>query len=73
MYGISLCALRNARDKGNTLITRRRDKKQFRVWWCNSHESCFEARTEKRKQQEMREIERKAKEEDEREKKMKET
>ena len=58
MYGISLGALRNARDKGNTLITRWKDGRQFRVWWGTSHESCFEARRMKIKEQEREEIER---------------
>ena len=47
MYGLSLGALRNARGKGNTLITGRKDKRQFRIWWCTSHDSCFEARRER--------------------------
>ena len=49
--GLSLGALRNARDTGNTLLTRRRDKK-FRVYWGASHDACFQARKEKRRGEE---------------------
>ena len=42
--GLSLHTLRNARDKGNSLLVRRKDKKPFRLSWCTSHELCFEAR-----------------------------
>ena len=69
MYGISLGALRNARDKGNTLITRRKDKRQFRVWWGASHESCFEARRMRMREQEREEIERRDRERKAKEKK----
>ena len=62
MYGISLGALRNARDKGNTLITRRKDGRQFRVWWGTSHESRFEARRMRIKEQEREDIERRDRE-----------
>ena len=44
---LSLHALRNARDKGNRLLVRRKDKKPFRLSWCTSHELCFEARKKK--------------------------
>ena len=50
--GLSLGALRNARDTGNTLLTRRRDKKKFRVYWGASHDACFQARKEKRREEE---------------------
>ena len=44
--GISLNAFRNARDKGNTVIVRRRDKTPFRILWSNIHPKCFEAKKE---------------------------
>ena len=47
--GLSLNALRNARDKGNRLLVRRRDKKQFRITWCTSHDACFKARRERKR------------------------
>ena len=50
--GLSLGALRNARNAGNTLLTRRRDKKKFRVYWRASHDACFQARKEKRREEE---------------------
>ena len=50
--GISLGALRSARDKGNTLLTRRKDKKKFRVFWGTSHNICFQARREREKEKE---------------------
>ena len=50
--GLSLGALRNARDTGNTLLTRRRNKKKFRVYWGASHDACFQARKEKRREEE---------------------
>ena len=44
--GISLNAFRNARDKGNTAIVRRRDKTPFRISWSSIHPKCFEAKKE---------------------------
>ena len=43
---ISQCALRNAREKGNTLIVRRKDKVLFEIDWSDIHPNCFEARKE---------------------------
>ena len=43
---ISLNAFRNARDKGNTVIVRRRDKTPFRISWSSIHPKCFEAKKE---------------------------
>ena len=54
--GLSLGALRNARDTGNTLLTRRRDKKKFRVYWGASNDACFQARKEKRREGEREKI-----------------
>ena len=47
--GISLNTLWNAREKGNTLIVRRRDKAPFEIGWSNIHPNCFEARKEDRR------------------------
>ena len=62
---ISLCSLRNAAEKGNRLIVRRRDKQSFLITWCSSHDACFEFKKEKerleRKQKALEEVE-KAKE-----------
>ena len=46
---ISRCALRNAREKGNTLIIRRKDKVPFEIDWSDIHPNCFEARKEDRR------------------------
>ena len=54
--GLSLNALRNARDKGNRLLVRRRDKKQFRITWCTSHDACFKAWREKEREEERKRI-----------------
>ena len=57
--GISWDALWNAREKGNTLIVRRKDKVPFEISWSNIHPNCFEARKEERRlkerEQELRE------------------
>ena len=50
--GLSLNTLRNARDKGNRLLVRRSDKKQFRITWCTSHDTCFKARREREREEE---------------------
>ena len=57
--GLSLNTLQNARDKGNRLLVIRRDKKPFRISWCTSHDFCFEARRERMRLEEMRELEEK--------------
>ena len=46
--GISLGALRNARDKGNTVV-RRSDKVPFGILWSDTHKRCFEKRKEDRR------------------------
>ena len=57
--GISWDTLWNAREKGNTLIVRRRDNAPFKIGWSNIHPNCFEARKEERRlkerEQELRE------------------
>ena len=45
---ISTRALRNAADKGNPMITRRRDKKKLILSWQAIHEWCFQDRKEER-------------------------
>ena len=45
--GLSPCFLRNAIEKGNRLLIRRKDKQPFKLTWCNSHEGCFKDRKEK--------------------------
>ena len=47
--GISLGALRNARDKGNTVVVRRSDKVPFGILWSDIHKRCFEKRKEDRR------------------------
>ena len=47
--GISLGALRNARDKGNTVLVRRSDKVPFGIFWSDIHKRCFEKRKEDRR------------------------
>ena len=47
--GISLGALRNARDKGNTFVVRRSDKVRFGILWSDVHKRCFEKRKEDRR------------------------
>ena len=54
---VSLNTLWNAREKGNNLITRRKDKVPFRPWWGVNHDSCFEARKERRLEERERRIE----------------
>ena len=43
---ISLNAFRNAKDKGNAVIVRRRGKTPFRISWSSIHPKCFEAKKE---------------------------
>ena len=47
--GISLGALRNARDKGNTVVVRRSDKVPFGILLSDIHKRCFEKRKEDRR------------------------
>ena len=47
--GISLGALRNARDKGNTVVVRRSDKVPFGILWSDIHKICFEKRMKDRR------------------------
>ena len=45
---LSVSSLKNVANKGNVLITRRRDKKRFILSWKNIHERCFQIRKEER-------------------------
>ena len=47
--GISLGALRNARDNMNTVIVRREDKMPFKVLWSTIHKTCFNAKKDREK------------------------
>ena len=46
---ISLGALRNTRDKGNTVVVRRSDEVPFGILWSDIHKRCFEKRKEDRR------------------------
>ena len=39
--GLSVSSLKNAADKGNAIITRRKDKQRFILCWQSIHERCF--------------------------------
>ena len=45
--GLSVSSLKNAVDKGNAMITRRKDKQLFALYWKSIHERCFQIRKEK--------------------------
>ena len=40
--GLSVSSLKNAADKGNAIITRRKDKQRFILCWQSIHERCFQ-------------------------------
>ena len=63
--GLSASSLINAADKGNAIITRRKDKQRFILYWQSIHERCFQIRKEGR----WLEMRRKIREEAERKKK----
>ena len=48
LTGLSVSSLKNAANKGNVLITRRRDKQRFILSWQSIHEICFQIRKEER-------------------------
>ena len=48
LTGLSVSSLKNAANKGNVLITRRRDKQRFILSWQSIHERCFQIRKEER-------------------------
>ena len=48
LAGLLVSSLKNAANKGNVLITRRRDKQRFVLSWQSIHERCFQIRKEER-------------------------
>ena len=48
LTGLSVSSLKNAANKGNILITRRRDKQKFILSWQSIHKRCFQIRKEQR-------------------------
>ena len=46
--GLSVSSLKNAADKGNAIITRRKDKQRFILCWQSIYERCFQIRKEER-------------------------
>ena len=46
--GLSVSSLKNAADKGNAIITRRKDKQRFILCWQSIHERCFQIGKEER-------------------------
>ena len=46
--GLSVSSLKNAADKGNAIITKRKDKQRFILCWQSIHERCFQIRKEER-------------------------
>ena len=48
LTGLSVSSPKNAANKGNVLITRRRDKQRFILSWQSIHERCFQIRKEER-------------------------
>ena len=49
IIGLSASSLKNAADKGNAIITRRKDKQRFILYWQSIHEKCFQIRKEERR------------------------
>ena len=39
--GLSVSSLKSAADNGNAMITRRKDKQRFALYWRSIHERCF--------------------------------
>ena len=54
--GLSISSLKNAADKGNAIITRRKDKQRFILYWQSIHEGCFQIRKEERRLETRRKI-----------------
>ena len=55
LTGLSVSSLINAVDKGNAIITRRKDKR-FILYWQSIHERCFQIRMEERQLETRRKI-----------------
>ena len=47
--GLSVSSLKNAADKGNAIITRRKDKQRFILYWQSIHKRCFQIRKGERR------------------------
>ena len=56
LTGLSVSSLINAADKGNAIITRKKDKQQFIFYWQSIHERCFQIRKEERRLETRRKI-----------------
>ena len=56
LTGLSVSSLKNAADKGNAIITRRKDKQRFILYWQSIHERCFQIRKEERRLETRRKI-----------------
>ena len=56
LTGLSVTSLINAADKGNAVITRRKDKQRFVLYWQSIHEKCFQTRKEERRLETRRKI-----------------
>ena len=48
LTGLSVSSLIHAVDKGNVIITRRKDKQRFILYWQSIHKRCFHIRREER-------------------------
>ena len=46
LTGLSVSSLINAVDKGNAMITGRKDKQRFILYWQSIHKRCFQIRRE---------------------------
>ena len=64
LTGLSVSSLINAADKGNAIITRRKGKQRFILYWQSIHERCFEIRKEERRRKISEEVKRKKLEEE---------
>ena len=56
LTGLSVSSLINEVDKGNTIITRRKGKQRFILYWQSIHERCFQIRREERRLETKRKI-----------------
>ena len=54
--GLSASSLINAADKGDAIITRRKDKQRFILYWQSINERCFQIRKEERRLETRRKI-----------------
>ena len=54
--GLSASSLKKAVDKGNAIISRRKDKQRFILYWQSIHERCFQIRKEERRLETRRKI-----------------